>query len=235
MTSAQAYLEEIPACLTFPVRKDVFILLAGTAFVVWPISAMVSMPGNFYGFIGVIIQFGLEASLLLHLIRQVAHDTDEIQSPDFTTIIDDLGYPLLKYTFACLPMIIALMWAASVALGDWLSIDAISSKEALHAQGPGLLWLLGFLLLPITSLLAALSGSANPLEWYRTIRSIGSPLWVGAPAFYGYILIGFLVILPLADKLHAIPIIGRLFALLITYMALAIRARLLGSLILGRI
>ena len=239
VTTAGEYLAELPQSLLFFARKDVLILLIGTALVVWPISAMASMPANMYGFIGRAIQFGLESALLLHLIRQVARDVSDINAPDFTNIFDDIFIPTWRYVFACLPMIAAIMWTAWIAFGGIFGIGKVDSFDVMEFAKPAALFVAGFLIWPVTSLLAAMSASVlsvlNPLEWAKAIRSVGTPLLVGAPIFYGFVIFEYLVLYQVAGALLAIPVIGRFFGLLVVYMGLAVRARILGGMIIGRI
>ncbi len=104
----------------------------------------------------------------------------------------------------CMPIIVAALWTASVALGDFLDVGSLDAFDTIHHSGPLALSVIGFLILPITTLQAATStpllSIVNPIDWFRSIRRIGTPLLVGAPCFYAFVFFEYLVVHPLATS-----------------------------------
>ena len=103
---------------------------------------------------------------------------------------------------------------------------------------PAILLCIGVALLPLLTIVAAVSGSVvsvlNPLIWVHAIRILGATYVVGALCFYAVLLVESLVWMPLLLDLRTevdIPVITTLVTLFLAYLPMALRGRVLGGMV----
>lgn len=230
----RAFLERVPEFLQFPFNRSVMIMLGGlaviTSILYWMGSSITSM-----------IARGIEASIYFHMVVESANGKDDIHPPDFTDLGDLLG-PVRRYFVALLPLLIGFVWLAFSLAGDIFgSFDLAPGglSVLLDYPGPMLLIVSGVLLLPLMSIIAAVSHSSfdviNPQQWVRALRIVGPASYgVGAVLFYVVWLLDIMLIRPVVLASAAsipIPMLPSVLAMFLIYLPLALRARILGGLI----
>jgi hypothetical protein len=234
------YLDEIRDVVRLPFRHGVLFTLIGLAIITAPLNWAIgnNISGILAG-LGATIVFGLEASIYFNILRQVAYGADEIHPPDFTDFISDIIAPLRNYLMALVPIIAALVWAAIAVHDDIFAFFFMDRKDITEAVGPTVLLAIGILLLPLLTIMAAMSASAlsvlNPVGWVKGLRVVGAKYVPGALLFYALLCLETFVLVPMALKLTVIPVAGSLVGSLVLYCTMAIRAGVLGTLIVGRV
>lgn len=229
----RAYLDRAPEFLQFPFKSSVMIMLGGLAVITSALDALGSS-------ITSTIARGIEASIYFHMVVESANGKDDIHPPDFTDLSDIFG-PVRRYFVALLPLFAGLVWLGlELALGifDIFEMGEVDLGLLVQHPGPMLVILLGVALLPLMSIIAAVSHSSfdviNPQQWVRALRIVGPAYGVGAVLFYVVWLLDMMLITPLAAGLAEyipIPILPAVLVMFISYLPLALRARILGGLI----
>lgn len=236
-----SYAERIPQFLRFPFQSSVLMICFGlsvlTAPLYWAVRNNISFA---LALIGIVIIRGLEISVYFRFVHKTAYGDKEMSPPDVTDLVDDLFHPLFCYMVALSPCIAAIMWYGdlqydSVLLG--LVLFEADPWAILEFTGPATLLVLGVALLPLLTIIAAISGSAfsvlNPALWARSLRVFGSTYLVAMVAFYAVIAFEYLALLPILVRFRQdvdIPLVTSLITLTIAYLAMALRARILGGL-----
>ena len=70
----------------------------------------------------------------------------------------------------------------------------------------------------------------NPMTWVVMLYRMGATYWVAAALFYALYGVEHYALGALMTELEEIPLLGSWFALVLCYLTMAMRARLLGSL-----
>ncbi len=238
---AAAYLARLPEMLAFPANRSVLIMLIGLVMINGPLYWAVE--NNFHGYlalVGIGIVKALEASVYFRFVSQTAFGVKEITAPDVTDLADDLLGPLLRYIVAGAPILIAIIWYGLAAFDNVFSglvIIGLSPARILDYSGPAMLMLAGLALWPLLTVIAAVSNSVlavlNPAVWVSSLRTLGSTYVVAVLAFYAALGFEYFALVPVLYKLqmeHSILILTSAVSLLLLYLSMALRARLLGGL-----
>lgn len=225
----RAFLARLPALLGFPFERPVLVLLVGLA-------AVAPLLGALWLF-GSLTLVGLELGLYFYLVRQTSHGA-EIDAPDFTDLGDVLG-PIPLYLAALAPFLLAGV-VFGLERGSLLAgLVAALGDPRLLASSPlaTLLVALGILLLPVTTLIAVMSGSVlatlDPRRWVGALRALGDTYVAALVAFSLVLVVELFVLRPLlaiAISAVDVPYLGSAIAHLVLYVPLALRARILGAL-----
>lgn len=238
---AAAYLRRIPEFLAFPSNRSVLLMVIGTTLLTAPLYwAVANNMAPYLVLLGVILIKSLEASLYFRFVTQTAWGVRDITPPDVTDISEDLIGPLFRYVVATLPILIAAGWYGEVEHGSILAgllTLELHARAIFDQTGPGILFAVGLLLLPLLTVIAAVSRSAfavlNPAIWVSSLQIVGSTYVVAVLAFYGVLAFEHLALMPVILKLkiaHSIPVLTTLLCLVLAYLSMALRARLLGGL-----
>jgi hypothetical protein len=238
---AAAYLARLPEFLVFPARRSVLLMILGLTVFTGPLYWAVG--ANYHPALvwtGILVIKALEASVYFRMVTQTAYGEREISPPDVTDLADDLAGPLVRYLVATLPILAAAMWYGearfdSMLLGI-LSLQ-LGFSNLLDYPGPAVLMAAGIVLLPLLTVIAAVSRSAlavaNPALWVHSLRVLGTTYPVAVVAFYAMLGFEVFALGPVLVKLqleYSIPVVTTFIALFAGYLAMALRARLLGGL-----
>ncbi len=234
------YVAMIPEMFQFPFQRSVLMVLIGLSLLMAPLDwAIGNNASGILAQMGRVIRFGIEASVYFHLLRRVAFGSKDFSAPDFTDFYDDIIAPLWNLVFAFIPVIAAMIWAAVSLYDSVFSLFSVDPKDVFGLAGPAFALAVALLLLPLTTIIAAMSASRlqilNPVEWVKTLQLIGWQYPIGAGLFYVVFFAEVFVLVQLQTTLLAIPVLGRLIGVMVVYTAMAIRAKILGSLCVGKI
>jgi hypothetical protein len=239
----RAYLARLPQFVAFPFRRD-------TLFVLFWLAASVSLlrwlPWLLPGLVGIallVLSLAMEIAVYIHFVTRTALGKEGLRPEDLDELQRSVIAPAGRYVLALVPLGLGLLW---------LFVDVRSSLLALlghelHAGwladlllaslGPALLVVAGLLLLPLLTIIAAM-GSArsviDPRMWLVVLRSVGSTYPAGTIAFYAVWAVESLVWLPLLQHARAewsIPVLTTVLVTFLSYLPMALRARLLGGII----
>ena len=235
------FLARIPEFLAFPGNKSVLWMVVGLALITTPLYwATRNNLAPMFMVVGVAIVKALEASVYFRFVTQTAYGVRDITPPDVTDLVDDLFGPLFRYLVALLPIIGAAAWWGEEAMGSavmGLLLFEFNITALLSSTGPAVLFVAGVALLPLTTVVAAISRSAisvlNPAVWVSSLRILGPSYLVAVIAFYAVLAFEYLALVPVALKLnleHSVPVVTSLFTAITAYLAMALRARILGGL-----
>jgi len=236
-----SYAERIPHFLLFPFNSSVLFICLGLAVLTAPLYWAVRNNISFaLALIGIMIIRGLEISVYFRFVHKTAFGEKEMTPPDATDLVEDLFAPLFRYLVALVPCIAAIMWFGKLEYDSvWFGMLLFEADPwaILDHTGPAVLLVAGVALLPLLTIIAAISGSAlsvlNPALWARALRVFGSTYLVAMIAFYAVITFEYLGLLPLLIRFNQdvdIFIVTTLVTLVISYLAMALRARILGGL-----
>lgn len=236
-----AYVARIPEFLTFVVNRSVLFMVIGLTMITlplyWAVGHNMSM---FLGILGILIIRGLEATVYFRFVSQTSFGETDIHPPEAADLVDELFGPLFRYLVALSPIIVGVAWWGlerfdSVWFG-LLLFDA-APRDVLSFTGPAVLVCGGVALLPLLTIIAAISGSAvavlNPLMWVHALRVFGVTYLVAAGAFYGLMAVDYMVVVPLLGRFRAafdVPVFTSGVILIVAYLSMALRARVLGGL-----
>lgn len=240
--TAAGFVRRIPEFLQFPANRSVLYMLIGLTLITAPLYWAITnnlVPG--LGLLGLIIVKSLEASVYFRFVFKTAYGESEIDPPDAESLVDDLFGPLLRYLAALLPIIAAIvLWGQELGSIQVAFILFTMDASLLFDAGglPAILLCVGVALLPLLTIVAAVSGSVlsvlNPVIWVHAIRILGATYVIGAACFYGILLVETLVWMPLLIDLGTevdIPIVTTLVTLFLAYLPMALRARFLGGMV----
>jgi hypothetical protein len=236
----QGFVERIPDFLVFPATKSPLLICLGLALIATPTRwAIHNNLSPFMALIGLVIVTGLELSTYFRFVTETAYGKLDVAALEVTDIYDDLVGPLVRYLVACLPMVLAIAWFGHNQGSIFVGINAmtIDATVIFSDPGPAVIYSFGLLLLPLLTVVAAVSRSAlaviNPRIWVQSLRILGATYLVAAAAFY--IVLGFEIVFwqPLLLDLSyedPIPLVTPVLTTMLSYLAMALRARILGGL-----
>lgn len=237
--SAAGFIERLPRMLAYPFERSVLITLAGLTALVAPLRWATEQPGNFYWFIGLALIWGLTTSMYFTMIQRTAHGDETLETPDFDNLYDDFFWPVVLIFFASLPLFLGIGWYGEERFNSWfLGLAVVAApSDILSYPGPLLLTVVGLALLPLLTAIAALSSSlravTNPSLWIESLKIMASTYPVAAGAFYGVLLFDAFVYTPLLLEIAQevdIPVVTRLVVTFLSFLPLALQARILGAL-----
>lgn len=215
----------LPGTLAYLGGLDLLFTLAGLAVLV----ALLKVGGFLFG----LFALGLECVVAFRIVSTSGAGADRFEAPDGDELGEVMG-AAVRYLVALLPLILSLVW---FAMSTHAKAPVPSPGTLLANLGPPALAILASIILwPLFTVIAAMSNSSlailNPLIWVKTLRIMGRDYVVGALAFYAVFALEIFAIVPLAAAVNlAIPFVGIVLALFITYLPLALRARILGELV----
>ena len=235
----RGFLVRIPDFLAFPATPAVLMICLGLAIITTPIYwAIGNNMSMFLALIGIVIVKSFELATYFRFVSQTAFG-EKPDTLDITDIWDDLIGPLVRYIAACLPIVAAVIW-----FGDTIGSVTIGALVFMMDQtiifefpGPATLYLVGMLLLPLLTVIAAVSRSAfdvlNPAIWLQSLRILGATYAVGALAYY--LVLAFEIVfwnsMLLELRLdNPVPFVTPVLVNALTYLSMALRARILGVL-----
>lgn len=236
----RAFIERIPDFLVFPVTKSPMMICLGLAIITTPILwAIENNMSGILALIGTILIAALELATYFRFVTETAYGKLEVTALDLTDLWDDLIGPLFRYIIACLPMIAAIFWFGHKNGGIFIGLFAmaIDATVIFEDTGPAILYVCGLVLLPLLTVVAAISRSAvavlNPVVWVQSLRVLGPTYLVAAAAFYLVLLFEVMfwraMLLDLRME-NPIPFLTPVLATALGYLAMALRARILGGL-----
>ncbi len=236
-----SFAERIPKFLSFPFTGSVLVMCVGlavfTAPLYWAVRNNIS---PVLAILGMMIIRGLEISIYFRFVQKTAYGEREMTPPDVTDLGQDFVEPLVCYVVALLPCIAAIGWYGelhydSVLFG--LLLFEADPWAILDYTGPAVLLVAGVALLPLLTMIAALSRSPasvlNPALWAHSLGVFGSTYLVAMIAFYAVIAFEYLGLLPILVRFRQdvdIPVVTSVLTLTIAYLAMSVRARILGGL-----
>lgn len=236
------YLHRIPEFLQFPLNRSAVYMLIGLTLITAPLYwAVTNNISGILALLGLLLIKSLEASVYFRFVFKSAYGESEIDPPDAENLVDDLFGPLLRYLAALSPIIMAIiLWGqeiGSITAGFFLF--AMKPSLLFDAGGlPAILLVAGLALLPLLTVVAAVSGSVtsvlNPVIWVNAIRILGGTYVVASVCFYAVLVAETLILVPLLIDLKAaadIPVLSTLAVLFLAYLPMALRARLLGGMV----
>lgn len=235
------YFGRIPHFVRFPVSRPVLVLLFGLAVLVTVVSWMLSFGAGvlIIGLVAAIGLAGLEVATYFHMVSSTASGKEDIDAPEWSDLLDDIIAPVLRYVAALLPIAAGILWFG-YSHSSWTEAFEIAGRKPLtilNHTGPAVLIIAGLILLPLLTIIAAMSQSAaavlDPRNWWQSLRIMGTTYAAGAAAFYAVGAIEVFVWIPLLGKLSAaypIPLVTALATTFLAYLPMALRARLLGGL-----
>jgi hypothetical protein len=236
------YLRRIPEFLQFPINRSALYMLIGLTIITAPLYwAIINNISGVLALFGLLFVKSLEASVYFRFVFKTAYGETEIDPPDAEDLVDDLFGPLLRYLAALLPIIAAIvLWGQDLgSIQAAFFLFAIKPSLLFDAGGlPAILLVTGLALLPLLTVVAAVSGSVvsvlNPAIWVQSIRILGATYVVASVCFYAVLLAEFLLWLPLLIDLKLavdIPVLSTLVVLFLGYLPMALRARVLGGMV----
>jgi len=222
-------LDDIFAYVT---RTSVLLSMAGLAVA----TVLLGLVASFTPFLGLLVAlfaFGLEAALFFRIIETSAYGRDDLEPPDVSTAGEAIFGPALWYVAAVLPAAVPTLLigvqAFEMALAGaapWQLFDDFAL--------PALLWLGGFLMMPLLLAIAALGRSVsaiyNPLHWFDSLRQLKWDYAVGAGLFYALYLAELIagVLMGLVTSVIHIPIASAVATAFVVFAVRALRFRTLG-------
>lgn len=250
---AAAFVERLPQILGYPIKPSVLLTLGGLALITaplsWALGSGAGMIGSVlipyrigqahYGLLGWMIVVGLEISIYFHMVMRTAHGQEDLQAPDFDNIFDDLLAPIGRYVVAFSPILAGMLVYGKLQHDEALMGFVLLFKPTLVLDQPiaAALFFGGIALLPLLTAIAAMSGSAlsvlNPKLWAESLRVMAPTYPVAAVCFYGVLAFEYLWYSPfLMQDLRPeldIPLLGSWLVFALSYLPLALRARILGA------
>jgi hypothetical protein len=113
--------------------------------------------------------------------------------------------------------------------------DFGASMDIMDYAGPASLLLIGLLLWPLLTAIAAMGtfwDVCNPAVWYQWLRTMGSTYVIGAVFFYVALFFEYVIVGKVLAEVRAemdIPVITAVVTTTLAYMTLAWRARVVGA------
>ncbi len=236
-----SYLARIPNFIEFTINRSVLFMVLGLALITaplyWAITHSFSMV---FAIMGILIIKSLEAMVYFRMVARTSFGETDISPPDAVHVFDEMFGPMVRYLVALSPIIVGLAWYGSERFNSiWfgLLLFEVSPSDILDYPGPTILVGGGVVLLPLPTIIAAISGSAvavlNPLMWVNALRVFGMTYLVAAAVYYAVFAFEVLVWIPMLINLRAdysIPVVTTMLTLVLAYLAMALRARVLGGL-----
>lgn len=241
LAGARAFLEQLPAILSYPFKTSVLFTIAGLALLTAPL--MWATGNNISGILGLIGFFfilGLEIMIYFQIVMRTAHGEEEMESPDFDNVFDDFFAPVGRYILALSP-IIAGMFVFGEAMLDNALLGALvlllKPSLVFEHNLAAVLFCSGVILLPLLTASAALGRSAsavlNPALWIQNLKIMWATYPIAVAAYYVVLAFDFLVFrellfMDLAPSIP-IPILGTWLIVSVSYLPMVLRARILGA------
>lgn len=237
-----ALLARLPAMPRFLARRALLFSLLGLAIITAPLYWGVQHNFNIaVGFMGLVLILGFESSIYFRIVVQSAYGEEEISPPDISDLHSDLIGPAFRYIAALVPIILGVVWYADQAFGSvWIGVIVFRADPLgiLDYPGPTLLVVGGVVLLPLLTVIAAMSESffavLNPATWVNALRILSVTYLVGAVAFYAILAFEVFVwsdvLVWIAAHLD-VPLLTRVLILFLGYLPFALRARLMGAVV----
>lgn len=233
---AKEFVRRLPEFLAFSVSSPVLILCGGLAVLtaplywaalhqIWITMILVQIAGI----------AALEAAMYFRMVEFTANG----KPLDPIEMWTGLWASLIRYIVAASPIILAIAWfgeqLGSMEVGFLLVV--IEPSIIFQATGPAILFVIGIIILPLTTVLAATGNSPlvvlNPSLWLRMLAIFGTTYIAGAVAFYVVLAIELLLWHPILWDLYTwnpVPFVTPVVAMGLMYMGMALRARVLGGL-----
>lgn len=214
-------------------RETLWTLIALTIFT----TILRLIGGNTFGTSGLgigLIATGLEISYYFRVLTSVAQGDSHFETPDFSSLGEDVFDPLIRYVATLVPMIIAVFWVGEITTGHWLPglvIVALRPETIFDYSGPGLLFGAWLALWPLMTCIAAIGKSIinayNPATWVKTLAALNVRYVVGAVMFYA-LAVAETYAFPQLARVLTIPYLGVFLIALAMNLAMALRACVLG-------
>jgi hypothetical protein len=181
-----------------------------------------------------LVATGLDISYYFRVLTSMTHGEPHFETPDFSSLGEDVFDPLIRYIATLVPLIVAVFWLGQLTTGHWLHglvVLAVRPHSIFDYSGPGLLFGAWLALWPLMTMIAAIGKSIisayNPVIWAKTLAMLNTRYVVGAVAFYALVLAEAYAIPQLAGLL-TIPYVGVLAIAFVANLAMALRACVLG-------
>jgi hypothetical protein len=214
-------------------RETLWTLIALTIFT----TILRAFGSHSFGISGIglgLVATGLEISYYFRLLTSIANGDAHFETPDFSSLGEDVFDPLIRYIATLVPAVIAVFWLGELTSGHWLdglAVVAVRPHAIFDHFGPGLLFGAWLALWPLMTVIAAIGKSIiatyNPVIWVKTLATLNVRYVVGAVMFYALLLAEAYLLPPLAGLL-TIPVVGVLVVALAANLAMALRGCVLG-------
>jgi hypothetical protein len=213
-------------------RETLLTLVALTIFTT--ILRALSSGVGIAGMLLALVATGLEISYYFRVLTSMTNGETHFETPEFSSLGEDVFDPLIRYVATLVPLIIAVFWLGELTTGHWLHglvVLAVRPHSIFDYSGPGLLFGAWLVLWPLMTIIAAIGKSIisayNPVIWAKTLAMLNTRYVVGAVAFYALVLAEVYAIPQLAGLL-TIPYVGVLAIAFAANLAMALRACVLG-------
>lgn len=235
------FVSRFPEFLAFPINKSVLLMVIGLSVLTVPLYwAAGHNISPILGLMALFFAHALECSMYFRFVSQTAFGIRDIRSPDLTDVQEDLFAPLLRYIVALLPILVAAAWWGQQQLNSFvfgILLFSFNIPAVLASKGPAVLFVAGVLILPLTTIVAAISKSAiavlNPAVWVSSLRVLGPSYLVACAAYYAVMAFEYFALVPVALELnvqHSIPVVTSMATAIVGYLTMSLRARILGGL-----
>lgn len=226
------FLEQLPGTALSVFSQHSLLACFGLAVAVYAILRILLDPTSLLmSFTAVLLVAALQLTTYFHFIYQTALGEEGV---DLSRLLEDLGGALLRFGLAWSPILLAMAWFGEQTFGSALFGLVVCLTEPqliFEATGPATLYVVGILLLPLLTVIAAISHVSsevlNPAIWIHTLKVLGPTYPVAAAFFYGTYGLERLVWDPMMHKYITFSVVP---ALALTYLPMLLRARILGLL-----
>lgn len=236
---APAFLDRLGEIIRYPIQSSVVMVLVGlaifTSVLGWAVGTNIS---GVLALLGLLFILGLEASVYFHIVRRTALGDDQLDPPEVENLVDDFFAPAFRYVVACSPIVAALFLYGEERFGSvWMGLTVLVEPwPVLDYPLPAALLIAGILLLPLLTAIAAISESAvatlHPGLWLQSLRTMRGTYLAGTVVFYAVMALQYFVLNRALFEIAAtvdIPFVTTLFVTTVSYLPLAMRAKVIGA------
>jgi hypothetical protein len=226
------YLEQLPGAALSVFSRYALIACLALALATYAILRILLDPTSILmSFTAVLLVAALQLTTYLHFIYQTALGEEGV---DLSRLLEDLGGALLRFGLAWSPILLAMAWFGQKNFGSilfGLVVGLTEPQLIFESAGPATLYVIGILLLPLLTVIAAISHVSsevlNPGIWIHTLRVLGPTYPVAAACFYATYGLERLLWDPMMHEFVTFSVVA---ALALTYVPMLLRARILGLL-----
>jgi hypothetical protein len=239
----RAYLARLPHFAAFPFQRSTLLILLWVAPTVWVLRWLRVLAFGYLGTMALVFSLAADIALYIHFVTRTALAEEGLRPEDFDDLRRSVIAPAARYALALVPLGLGLLWlfVDSLSLVEAAIFDELragwSVDVLLASPGPVLLIAAGLLLLPLLTIIAAMGSARSVLDprmWLVVLRNVGPTYPAGVMAFYVVWAVEYFVWLPLLDAAAAawsFPVITSVAVIFLSYLPMALRARLLGGII----
>jgi hypothetical protein len=226
------FLEELPGAALSIFSQHALLACFGLAVATYAILRVLLDPTSLLlSFIAVVLVAALQLATYFHFIYQTALGEEGV---DLGRLLEDLGGAMIRFGLAWSPILFAMAGFGEPTFGSslfGLVVCLTDPQLIFESTGPATLYVIGILLLPLLTVIAAISHQSievlNPWIWIHTLKVLGPTYPVAAAIFYGTYGLERFVWDPMMHKYITFAVVP---ALALTYLPMLLRARILGLL-----